>query len=187
MARYAQAAALVCLVADLFAAGMNFNPALDESLVFPDTPSLQRLRELQSGNVGTVRIATVPSHSILYGMSPEQYGLQSVSGYTSFALKRYARYIHLTQPFTTINHIFLTDCCSPLLDALNARYIYTPAGVQLQNADALRLIYDGRVKIYENAAALPRAWIVHRIATAAADDLDGVAERLRGANFSTGL
>jgi hypothetical protein len=183
LARYAQAAALVCLVADLFAAGMNFNPALDESLVFPDTPSLQRLRELQSGNVGTARIATVPSHSILYGMSPEQYGLQSVSGYSSFALTRYARYIHLTQPFTTINHIFLTECCSPLLDALNARYIYTPAGVQLQNADALRLIYDGGVKIYENASALPRAWIVHRIATAAADDLDGVGERLRAANF----
>jgi hypothetical protein len=182
-APYVQAAALACLVADLFAAGIDFNPALDGSLAFPDTPSLQRLRELQRSAVGGARIATVPSHSILYGMSPEQYGLPSVSGYTGYALKRYARYIHLTQPFTTINHIFLTECCSPLLDAVNARYIYTPADVPLQNPAALRSVYDGAVKIYENESALPRAWIVHRIATATTGDLDGVAERLRSPDF----
>jgi hypothetical protein len=106
-----------------------------------------------------------------------------VSGYTSFALTRYARYIHLTQPVTTINHIFLTGCCSPLLDALNATYVYTPAGVELQNAGAMQLLYDGRVRIYRNDAALPRAWVVHQVATAAPGDLDAVADRLRAPDF----
>lgn len=176
-----------CVIADLFVAGLNFNPAFDESLAFPDTPSLKLLQALQADHVGTARIATVPSGKILYGLSPEVYGLQSVSGYTSWALKRFARYIHLTQPVTTINHIFLTRCCSPLLNALNAKYIYTPDGVALENADQLDLIYDGPVKIYDNRAALPRAWVVHRVLSAPPEDLDAVADHLAAPGFSPAI
>jgi hypothetical protein len=184
LSRYVQAVVLACVVTDLFVTGMDFNSAFDESLAFPDTPSIRVLRGLQAGHFGSVRIASVPSFRILYGMSHELYGLQSVSGYSSWALKRYARYIHLTQPVTTINHIFLTECCSPLLDALNATYVYTPAGVELQNAEHLQLLYDGPVKIYENRAAFPRAWVVHHVVSAPPGDLDAVADRLLAPGFA---
>lgn len=184
---YMPGVALLCVIADLFVAGVNFNPAFDEALAFPETPSLAVLRELQAGAFGITRIATVPSGKILYGQSPQLYGLQTVSGYTPWALSRYARYIHLTQPVTTINHIFLTDCCSPLLNALNAKYIYAPAGVELNNSAALELIYDGSVKIYDNKAALPRAWVVHRVMSAPPGSVTDVETRLLAPGFDPAL
>ena len=175
--------AVLCVTADLFVAGVNFNPAFDEALAFPETPSLRVLRNLQADKFGTVRIATVPSYRILYGMSPQVYGLQSVSGYTPWALNRYGMYVHLMQPVTTINHVFLNECCPPLLNAVNAKYIYTPAGVALKNSEALDLIYDGSVKIYDNRAALPRAWVVHRVTAAPPGRLSDVMQRLGAPDF----
>jgi hypothetical protein len=177
---------LLCVIADLFVAGVNFNPAFDEALAFPETPSVSVLRALQADRFGTVRIATVPSYRILYGMSPQLYGLQSVSGYTSWALQRYSLYIHLTQPVTSINHVFLNECCPPLLNAVNAKYIYTPAGVELKNSEALDVIYDGSVKIYDNKAALPRAWVVDRVMAVRAGDLLEVMKRLVAPSFDPG-
>jgi Bacterial membrane protein YfhO len=187
LSKYMPALAVLCVIADLFVAGVDFNPAFDESLAFPETPSVKVLRDLQSDKFGTSRIATVPSFRILYGQSPLVYGLQTVSGYSSWALSRYARYIHLTQPVTTINHIFLTGCCSPLLNALNAKYVYTPDGVELANEEALELIYDGSVKIYDNRAALPRAWVVHRVTSAPRGGVDEVAARLLAPGFDPAL
>lgn len=80
--KWIQSIVLIVLIADLFVTGLDFNPALDESLALPETPSLRVLRGLQAEGVRPSRIATVPSGKILYGMAPELYGLQSVSGYS---------------------------------------------------------------------------------------------------------
>lgn len=182
--KFLQTAILLVLTVDLFVAGINFNPAFDEALLYPKTPSLEILQALQADAFGQGRLATVPSGGILFGMAPEAFGLESISGYSSWALKRYVMYVHLTQPEITINHIYLSNCCSPLLNALNARYVYTPAGIALQDSQTLDLIYDGPVKIYENAAALPRAWIVHRTILVAPGDLEAAKAQLLKPDFS---
>jgi hypothetical protein len=58
---------------------------------------------------------------------------------------------------------------SPLLDLLNARYVVVPNAEAADRPDLRVLIesyptvyQDRRVRILENPAALPRAWIVHR-------------------------
>jgi hypothetical protein len=182
-----QGTLVTILLIDLFFAGINFNPAWDESLAFPETDSIKYLLSRQENRLGQARIATLASADILPGMTGEIYGLEFLSGYSSWVLKRYAMYIRLTQPDITLNNLYLTKCCSPLLDILNARYIYTPPREPLVNADALELIYDGSVKIYENKAAFPRAWIVHQITSIPFSALDLAQEYLLNPAFAPAL
>ena len=79
-----RASALVCgvvlaiMIVDLFAVGLDYNPAFNESITLPETASLARLRMLQGEEGGNGRIALVPSYRILYGMASEKYGLETV-------------------------------------------------------------------------------------------------------------
>jgi hypothetical protein len=72
--------------------------------------------------------------------------------------------------------VLTTGLFSPLLDLLNVRYIVVPAEVPPSRPDLLHMslryptIYvDSTVRIVENTAALPRAWVVFATDTAPFD------------------
>ena len=116
------------------------------------------------------QIQTLPRSLINNAATP--YGLQNVQGLTTRS----------TSPATTsicgrstAGHknrhdadIFPEGLDSPLLDLLNVRYIVVPAvarpneGVLQKLREDLPTAYrDDQVRVLENRAALPRAWIVH--------------------------
>jgi hypothetical protein len=57
------------------------------------------------------------------------------------------------------------DPGTPLLDLLNIRYLVLSQPIEAVYPQAqlqkFQLVYDGSVKIYENLAVMPRAWIAH--------------------------
>ncbi|MCA1644988.1 MAG: YfhO family protein [Chloroflexi bacterium] len=77
------------------------------------------------------------------------------------ALNGHAQNYHQTD-------VFATGLDSPLVDALNVRYIVVPSSTPPDQlaprfARAVQTVYaDAHVRVLENLAALPRAWLVHR-------------------------
>jgi hypothetical protein len=122
--------AIVLVTGDLFFAGINYNPAFDPKLVFPETPSIRYLQMLQDKATVPFRIVPVNSTNILPGMLPEFFDLSTISGYSSWVLKRFAEYADLTgyRLHASINHVYFGDCCSSLINALNVMYVYTSPG-----------------------------------------------------------
>lgn len=108
------------------------------------------------------------------------FGLQDVQGYNPVQPQRYVDYITAINGHSQEYHdanIFASGLDSPLLNLLNARYIVVPNVVPPDRADLAdlrerhRTVYvDQQVRVLENAAALPRAWIVHEAQQATADD-----------------
>jgi len=64
--------------------------------LFPETPSLGKLRHLVAAEDQPVRVLNVHSNEVLTGNSTEVFGLHNVSGYSSWALGRYYAYAELT-------------------------------------------------------------------------------------------
>jgi hypothetical protein len=120
---------IVITVIDLFIIGINYNSAFDPEIVFPSTPSLNYLTDLSKQGSQPDRVLNVNSGLILIGDSAEIYRLQTVSGYTSWILKRFSEYTYLTgDRYQDSHHAYFIDCCDRLLNALNVRYVYTMPG-----------------------------------------------------------
>jgi hypothetical protein len=99
-------------------------------------------------------------------------GLHDVQGYNPIHLARYDEFIAALNGHTQNYHhtdVFDTGLASPLVDALNARYIVVPATTPQDQAmprfehDVQTVYADDSVRVLENRAALPRAWMVHAV------------------------
>lgn len=98
-------------------------------------------------------------------------GLHDVQGYNPVQLKRYVEYMAMLNGFVQEYHevnVYDPGLASPLLNLLNARYIVAPAVAAPDRTDLALLTQrhrtayaDADVRVLENGAALPRAWIVH--------------------------
>jgi hypothetical protein len=117
---------LAVITADLFIYGIGVNPAIDPGFVFPETASLERLSALQAAETQPERMLNINSGLVLFGMSPQFYRLPAISGYSSWVLQRFAQYADLTHSrgTTPFAFVYFIDCCHPLIDALNVKYVY---------------------------------------------------------------
>jgi len=124
--------------------------------------------------------------SIGHPATPSLFGLADVRTVSALPAERYVRYLEIIEPSTDW---FFTQSPGkiarhPLLDLGAVRYVVVPATpeapLRLDDDPAMRRVYqDERVAIYENAAALARARIVH--AAVAASDREEAAAQLADA------
>ena len=156
--------ALALVVVDLFAAGINYNPAFSGKLAFVETPSLKFLTHRINEDPEPARILTLNSNFILTGMVPEMFGLQTVTGYSSWVLRRYGEYAALVGGHASQNHMYWGKCCQRLIDALNVRYIYAwPGEVPKSSAERIRLLErwgSARVEAQVPAAIQRTSWAI---------------------------
>ncbi len=165
--------ALALLVADLVAFGAGFNPAVDPALLDYTPPVVSFLQQ----QPGPWRYAVFTPPGTTRTMNPNVgmfYGLQDVAGYDSLFSRQYADYMRLIEPQNELpfNRIApfsqWSSLDSPLTDLLNVRYIITE--VEIPNPARYRLVYqDEAVRVYENLAALPRAFTLPITATVATE------------------
>ena len=114
---------------DLLCFALPLNPTFPRRMLFPDTPSLAALRDLVAAEKEPCRVLAVPTGGILPGQMPAIWGFETPTGYSSWTLGRYADYTRLVPAETGwAVETYFDDCCHPLLDALNVRYVYVAAG-----------------------------------------------------------
>ncbi len=118
---------IVAVVVDLFLVGIRYNPSFPKNSAFPITPSLGFLENLKQTEREPFRVVNIPSAHMLPGLSAEFFRIQTASGYSSWLLQRYSEYSELSgcRADGLLLQVYFKDCCSPLLDALNIRYILT--------------------------------------------------------------
>jgi Bacterial membrane protein YfhO len=161
------ALAVVVVVADLFRANMGFNPALKTSRA--DQPVTGAIRYLQSQRPN--RFSGVGELGTVHPLAPDiamRYGLYDARGYDYPVEKRYDTLWRGTAgPSSDL--IPPTTVAQPTVESLRTLSLLAVTDV-LQAPDAkplrlpgLRVVYsgpDGRV--YRNAKAVPRAFLVDR-------------------------
>ncbi|MFC2055817.1 YfhO family protein [Chloroflexota bacterium] len=134
-----QGIAITFLVVDIFFAQVNFNSFFDQEYLFPETQSIQELSEILIQENEPARIHNIDS--ILFGMTPELYRFPATTGYSSYVLKRYRKYLDLSNMlFPDLNHVIFTDCCDKYINALNTKYVFTHATKELTSTNPFYLI-----------------------------------------------
>lgn len=170
---------VVGLVAlDLMVASWGFNPASDPALLDFEPPVVQWLREQDEAD-GPFRYTTLedPTQGPLLNANVTwRYGLDDVRGYDSIIPAQYMDYMQSLAPqvqrdFNRIaplyanadyNHAgdYTATLDAPRLDWLNVRYIVAHQTLDLTDLGWEQVYSDEAVNVWENADALPRAFLV---------------------------
>lgn len=163
------------LVADLVTFGFGFNPTLEPSRFYPVTPALAYLRDHADGHRAMVALG---DGRLWPGDVLNLYGVDSLTGYDPYRDDRLVNLLGSSvspaeRAFWARNGFLVLDngidLSSQAFDLLAVRYAYVPddAGTEpLLHSDHWRVVYrglDGR--IYENARALPRQFLVREPGT----------------------
>jgi hypothetical protein len=157
--------AIVLVAIDLFTFQHAAIPFVEASKVYPPAPALEFIRSRATGGS---RMATL---DLTMGSNFEMmYGLKTPAGY-DFRLRRTARILRALGSMSEARNALPSEKIvqSPrygLLDLLGVRYLLASSG----NSSALtlarfpnrfrRVFRDGRVEVFQNETALPRAFFV---------------------------
>jgi O-antigen/teichoic acid export membrane protein len=161
------------LVVDFVAFGGGFNPTQDPALLEHVPPSVDFLANDRT--VWRYATFTPPGTTKTFNANVGMlYGLQSVSGYDSLFTRAFADYMRLIEDQDELQYNRIaslrewSSLDSPLLDLLNVKYVITE--VEIPNPKYTLAYEDQAVRIYENLAALPRAYSLPVSATLMTDD-----------------
>ncbi|MGD2040095.1 MAG: oligosaccharide flippase family protein, partial [Anaerolineae bacterium] len=162
-----QPLAVLVVAADLIVFGWGFNPAVDPALLEFTPPAIEFLQE-QAEDSEPWRLTVYRPEGSTKTLNPNipwWQGLQDVRGYDSIIPAQYVQYMRAIEEqgellYNQVAPIYGRDnLSSPLLDLLTVRYVVTEG--EIPNAD-YQQVYDGKVRIYENTDALPRAFALPR-------------------------
>lgn len=170
--RKATAWALVAFaLVDLLSFGYGFNPMLNKRAVLPTTTSIQTLAKMAKG----WRVAPMGDWVPLgLGDISSAYHIESISGYDLMDFSPLNQMMASVEPTwypgTSAAGSSLrrgAKLPSPIIDALGVRYLVTD-GAETEAIDELtrdgyKLIMRDDIRVFENDAALPRAWSVARV------------------------
>ncbi len=162
---------VLVILADLFRAGMGFNPAIPDSQA--QQPVTAAIRYLQ--HEGLARFVGVEPIVGINPLPPDvnlRYGLYDAHGYDFPVIARFGemwtRYVAPPTPLlpldtTTVPYYNLTTDPATLriLSLLGVRNIMLEKGEPTLHLPGVRVGYNGSdATIYTNENALPRAWLV---------------------------
>ena len=160
------------IVLDLFLANVGFNAATDPALL-DYTPAAVRWLKEQPGEWRLTTYDTTGAGT-LNANTPWLHGLLDIRGYDSIIPRQYTEYMAAIEPqnglqFNRIQPLGSPAAVdSPLLDALAVKYIVSAEPLA---SPKLRPVWTGEgVTIYENLAAVPRAFTLPATAEVHAPD-----------------
>jgi hypothetical protein len=156
-----QGALVVLLAVQLISFGRGYNTVVDRETVYPVTPAIEWLRS----RPGIFRV--VQGQGFMTNtLGP--FGIQDLGGYSSFypaRTNRLASYLEMGpmafQGAAFDRWVTFDNNASPFLDLANVKYLVTPPGSGPRHPK-WREVYRQEMGIWENGAALPRAFGVHR-------------------------
>ncbi|MFH1564199.1 MAG: YfhO family protein [Nitrospirota bacterium] len=151
-------AILVIVVFDLFYFGLRYNPFIPKQELYLSPPPLSFLADKIKNDGEKSRILAF-EHLLPVSINIA-YGFETAEGYDGMYPKRYDEFMNLVDPYSSgwenvkELHYFANR---KLLCLLNTKYLITSEKIAASN---LKCIFDdGKVKIYEDLYALPRAWV----------------------------
>lgn len=160
-------ALIIFLIGDLYFNSRQFDKTHDAARVFPKTEITETLHSLPPGRllvtpsgIETNRRSDMQDEKII---APPNtllaYQIPTITGKDQLFPKSYREFCALIEPQNRLSHVVFEKAASPYFDLLNARYVMTYADAP--QPDNCQLIQRAEgVSLYENKAALPRAFFV---------------------------
>lgn len=163
-------ALVVLLVADLYWNSGQYNPTYDRSRVYPSTEITDLLRSLPPGRVVVAPADLESNRRVLPDeekiIAPPNtllpYRIPTVTGKDQLFPKSYREFCSLVEPQPNLSHVVFDQTHSPYLELLNVRYVLTHASRPPLDGYQLVATEEG-ISLYENRAAMPRAYFVDRV------------------------
>ena len=160
----------VLATAELLLSGMRYTGTFEaDDLVWPE--SVVAFLERQPSPVRIYAPPASPNSSMLHR-------LQSPVGYDAVLLRRYSRYMNISQrkPARRAVQRMVLNRFNALTDMLNIRYVVMPADVPLEAPFLTLCFSDESWAVYRNANALPRAFVVDTVQ--AVEDAETIPRKL---------
>jgi len=159
--RWSMALSLGLVLVDLYAFGVNFNPAIPSSQVFPVTDAVRFLQDRFAGQ-DPARIVALNDDLPPNTGTPYRFSEIAGSDYPS------RRYLELAQAaggkVIGHNRISFSALQPQLVNLMNVRYLIASVEPTGLSSGQLREVYrNSFVRIYENLRYLPRAYVVHQV------------------------
>ena len=143
----------VAIVAEIWAVTIGWNPARPASTLYPRTPLIDAVLRAR----GAQPYRALGLGAVLYPNTNAIFGIEDVRVIDPMAPARYVAMLQREVPGYDLNEYYpkWNDPDTPLLDALNVRWVMTEPGRTLPDRFPLR--YDGPDgRLYENPRVLPR-------------------------------
>ncbi len=171
--------AIMVVGMDLYMANRDFNPASDPELLAFTPPVIEWMLE-QEGDWRYLTLDDPTQRPILPANATWRYGLDDVRGYESIIPRQYVDYMRELYPqvqldfnriaplYTTYENVagyedfdFRDALTSDRLHLLNVRYVISHRTTDISDVEGYSLAYeDEAVRVWENANAVPRAFVV---------------------------
>jgi len=147
---------------ELIRFSLKFNPFTPESFLYPQTKTISFLQK----NLGLSRIMADDSPTFPPNFSV-MYKIQSVDGYDSLYLLRYAQFItalernrpDISAPFPFVRIIIPHNIDSRLADLLGVKYFISRS--KSKSKKIKKVFSEGKTVVYNNPLAFPRAFFVN--------------------------
>lgn len=155
---------LLCIF-DLFRFTMKFTPVTDPSYLYPASSTISFLKQhLENQRYMSLDSRILPPNFSL------MYHLQTVEGYDPLYLRRYGELMTASErkkadiePPFSFNRIITPHEVTPITNLLGVKYVLTLTDITDQHLKKVH--QEGETRVYENTAALPRAFLVQQVTT----------------------
>jgi len=150
----------VAVIAELWTVTEGWNQTLDAARMYPTTPLIAKLEELQRG-WGRAPFRVVGIGPAFFPNAHALFGVEDVRVHDPMANGRYLGFLRTTFNFNTDDYFMKwEDPDTRVLDLENVRYVVTDTRYEMKDTLRYALVYQGKDgRIYENRDVLPRVWV----------------------------
>jgi len=161
---------LAAIIGELWIVHHDWNPTLDDKLMYPRTPLLERMDELQAKAPPNQPFRMVGAGPAFFPNLNAVYGYEDIRPHDPMANGRYIGLLRLITSYDADDYFARwNDFDTRFLDYLNVRYVITPWMGELPPKWVL--LYEGRDgRIFENPDVLPRFYPVRNVVMDFNDD-----------------
>jgi hypothetical protein len=163
--RTAELLLLVGIIAELFTVGINRSAPIHERRMYPTTPIVAKLQELQKAAPPNAPFRIAGLGAQFFPNASGIYGLEDIRAHDPMANARYLGFLMMTAGYEPWNYFaVLPDADRGVYDFLNVKYVMLNPGEELKDPGRYTLIYDGPDgRLLENRNVLPRFHYVRNV------------------------
>ncbi|MBV9494186.1 MAG: YfhO family protein, partial [Acidobacteria bacterium] len=149
---------LAVTVGELWRVDRTWNPVLQTRLMYPKTPLITKLAEMESAQPKDDPIRLVGTGPVFFPNAPAMFGFEDVRAHDPMANGRYLGLLRVVTGYDPSDYFAKwVNLDTRMLDFLGVKYVVSGPRATVKDPQRFPVVYDGRDgRIFENRDVLPR-------------------------------
>jgi uncharacterized membrane protein YfhO len=155
----------VVTVNELWEVDLNWNPTVPARLMYPTTPLIRALQDLEKKQPPNAPIRMVATGSMFFPNTPAVYGFEDIRAHDPMSNGRYLGVMRVQGAYDTADYFARWENLQTrMLDYLNVKYVVSTPEAQPADSERYTQVYKGRDgQIFENHDVQPRFFVSENI------------------------